>query len=156
MDSKQLNDKIEDTLTDPVDRLLQEKKPASTGKWMVMLALLLALAAVGASGWQWWQAWSAGMDGLSQQETIALLEEKQSRLADSVSSFQAQLDAAESPVNRDEFSSLGDKLSTVEHKITGLQGQSSEDIASIAAAFGDGGIRPDQSCRQNPEQQCRA
>ena len=139
MDSKQLNDKIEDTLTDPVDRLLQEKKPASTGKWMVILALILALAAVGASGWQWWQAWSAGMDGLSQQETIALLEEKQSRLADSVSSFQAQLDAAESPVGRDEFSSLGDKLSAVEHKIATLQGQSSEDMASISAV--QGGVR---------------
>lgn len=139
MDSKQLNDKIEDTLTDPVDRLLQEKKPASTGKWLVILALILALAAVGASGWQWWQAWSAGMDGLSQQETIALLEEKQSRLADSVSSFQVQLDAAESPVGRDEFSSLGEELSAVEHKIATLQGQSSEDMASIAAV--QGGVR---------------
>lgn len=139
MDSKQLNDKIEDTLTDPVDRLLQEKKPASTGKWMVILALLLALAAVGASGWQWWQAWSSGMDGLSQQETIALLEAKQIRLANSVSSFQAQLDAAESPVDRGEFSSLDEKLSTVEHKIAALQGQSSEDIASIAAV--QGGVR---------------
>ena len=139
MDSKQLNDKIEDTLTDPVERLLQEKKPASTGKWMVILALILALAAVGASGWQWWQAWSAGMDGLSQQETIALLEEKQSRLADSVSSFQAQLDVAESPVDRDEFSSLGEKLSAVEHKVAALRGQSSEDMASIAAV--QGGVR---------------
>jgi len=139
MDSKQLNDKIEDTLTDPVERLLQEKKPASSGKWVVMLALLLALAAVGASGWQWWQAWSTGMDGLSQQEAVAQLQMKQEKLTQSMSSFQAQLDAVESPVDSSEFSSLGEKLLTVERKITGLQGQSSEDSASVAAL--QGGVR---------------
>ena len=52
MEDKQLNDKIEDSLADPVERLLQEKKPASNGKVLALLALLLALVAVAASGWQ--------------------------------------------------------------------------------------------------------
>ena len=50
MEDKQLNDKIEDILTDPVERLLQEKKPASNGKMLALLALVLAVIAVAASG----------------------------------------------------------------------------------------------------------
>ena len=63
-DSKQLNDDIEDSVIDPVDRLLQDKKPASSGKGLAILALLVALAAVSESGWRWWKTFSAGTEGL--------------------------------------------------------------------------------------------
>lgn len=136
MDGKQLNDKIEDTLTDPVARLLQEDKPATTGKGIAVLALLLALAAVGASGWQWWQAWSAPADGVSQQEAVAQLQIKQETLARSLAAFKAQTAAAESRVDPAAFSNLSDRMVAVERNIAGLQGQSSEDMASVAALRG--------------------
>ena len=136
MEDKQLNDKIEDSLADPVERLLQEKKPASNGKVLALLALLLALVAVAASGWQWWQAYSTGTDGVSQKEAVAQVQLRQERLAEFVSSFQSQLDAAESPVDQAVFSSLAEKVITVEQKIAGVQGQSAEDMASVAAVQG--------------------
>ncbi len=49
MDEKQLNHEIDELTTDPVDKLLQEKKPASSGKAIAVLALLVALAAVSAT-----------------------------------------------------------------------------------------------------------
>jgi len=136
MDDKQLNDKIEDTLTDPVERLLQDKKPSSTGKWVIVLALLLAIVSVAASGWLLWQAYAAGADGVSRQEAVAQLQLKQERLANSVSTFEAQLDATESPVDPAEFSSMGEKVASVERKITAVQGQSTEGMASVAAVQG--------------------
>jgi len=136
MEDKQLNDKIEDSLTDPVERLLREKKPASNGKVLALLALMLAIVAVAGSGWQWWQAYSTGVDGVSQQEAAAQMQLQQDRLAETVSSFQSQLDAAESPVDQAALSSLGESISTVERKIAGLQGQSAEDMASVAAVQG--------------------
>jgi len=131
-----LNEEIEDAVSDPVDRLLQEKKPASTGKGIAVLALLVALAAGAASAWQWWQAYSTDSDGVSQQETLTRLQVDQERLARSVASFEAQLEAAESPVDPGEFSRFGEQLNTVERKIGSLRGQSSEDTASIAALLG--------------------
>ena len=43
MESKQLNQEIEDLTSDPVDRLLQEKKPASPATAIAILALLVAM-----------------------------------------------------------------------------------------------------------------
>jgi len=92
--------------------------------------------AVAGSGWQWWQAYSTGVDGVSQREAAAQMQLQQDRLAETVSSFQSQLDAAESPVDQAALSSLGESISTVERKIAGLQGQSAEDMASVAAVQG--------------------
>ncbi|GMR14952.1 MAG: hypothetical protein BMS9Abin30_0566 [Gammaproteobacteria bacterium] len=131
-----MNEEIEDAVTDPVDRLLQEKKPASSGKGIAVVALLVALVAGAASGWQWWQAYSTDTDGVSQQETLTRLQVEQERLARSVESFEAQLDAAESPVDPGKFSRFGEQLNTVERKMGSLQGQSGEDTASIAALLG--------------------
>jgi len=131
-----LNDKIEDSLTDPVERLLQEKKPASNGKVLTLLALVLAIVAVAASGWQWWQAYSSGTGGVSQQQAVAQIQLRQDRLIESVSSFQSQLDAAEPAVDQAGFTSLRESIITVERKIAGLQGQSAEDMASVAAVQG--------------------
>lgn len=136
MDSKQLNEDIEDLGTDPVDRLLQEKKPSSGGKGIAILALLVALAAVGAAGWQWWQTRIGDPADATQQETIARLQDSQQQLARSVASFEAQLDAAESPVGADELSRRNERLKAVEDRLGSIMGQSGEDKASISSVQG--------------------
>lgn len=135
-DSKQLNDDIEYAVIDPVDRLLQEKKPASSGKGLAILALLVALAAVSESGWRWWQTRSAGSDGQTQQEMLLQLQQAQQQLTQSVGNNKARLDGLDTSVNPGEFSSLGEKVQSIENKISGLQGQSSEDKAFMAALQG--------------------
>lgn len=136
MSSKQLNNEIEDALTDPVDRLLQDKKPASSGKGLAALALLVALTAVAGSGWQWWQAYSTGTDGASQSEMLNQVQAKQEKLSRSMAALETQLDATKSAVDPREFSRFGVQLQSVERKVSGLQGQSSEDTASVAALQG--------------------
>jgi len=136
MDSKQLNEEIENVTSDPVDRLLQEKKPASSGKGVAILALLVALAAVGTTGWQWWQTRETDPNEATQQETLARLQDTQQRLATSVASFELQLDAAESPIDVAEFSRRDERLRNVESRLDGLQGQSGEDQASVNAMQG--------------------
>ncbi len=136
MDSNQLNEDNGDLATDPVDRLLQQKKPGSSGKAIAILALLLAMAAVGASAWQWWQTRQVDPNETSQKESLASLQDAQQRLANSVASFEAQLDAAESPIDAAEFSRRAERLNIIERQMVDLQGQSSEDQASISAAQG--------------------
>ena len=134
MDSKQLNEEIENVTDDPVDRLLQEKKPASSGKSIAVLALLVAMASVSATGWQWWQTQQA--DPNEATESLARLHDAQQQLANSVATFEAQLDAAESPIDSAEFSRREERLQAVESQMAGLQGQSGEDQASISAVQG--------------------
>ncbi len=136
MDSKQLNEEIEDLTSDPVDRLLQEKKPASTGKSIAVLALLVAMAAVSATGWQWWQMRQADPGEETQKETLVHLQEAQQRLVASVASFEAQLDAAESPLDASEIAQRDEQLKTVVGQVAELRGQSDEDQASINAVQG--------------------
>ena len=136
MDSKQLNEETEDLTSDPVDRLLQEKKPASSGKAIAVLALLVALASVSATGWQWWQTRLADPNEATQKEQLARLQDAQQKTANSVATFKAQLDAAESPIDADEFSRRDARLKAVESQMAGLQGQSGEDQASISAVQG--------------------
>ena len=134
MDSKQLNEEIESVTDDPVDRLLQEKKPASSGKAIAVLALLVALASVSATGWQWWQTQQA--DPNEATESLARLHDAQQQLANSVATFEAQLNAAESPIDAAEFSRRDERLQAVESQLASLQGQSGEDQASISAVQG--------------------
>jgi len=136
MDGKQLNEENQDLTTDPVDRLLQEKKPASTGKAIAVLAVLLSLAAVSATGWQWWQTRQTTPDENTQQQAMASLQDAQQRLASSVASFEAQLDALESPIDGAEFLRQAERLRGVEAELDSLQGQSGQDQASIAAVQG--------------------
>jgi len=136
MDSKQLNEDIEDHGTDPVDRLLQEKKPSSSSKGVAILALLVALAAVGASGWQWWQTRVADPGDSALQETMARLQDSQQQLARSVASFESQLEAEDSPLDADELSRRNERLQAVENQLGSLMGQSGEDKASMSAVQG--------------------
>jgi len=136
MDSKQLNEEIENATTDPVDRLLQEKKPASSGKAIAILALLVALAAVSAYGWQWWQTRLTDPNETTQKVSLTHLQDTQQQLARSLASFEDQLKAVESPIDGAEISRRFERLKAVESQITGLQGQSSEDQASINAVQG--------------------
>ena len=136
MDNKQLNDEIDDAVTDPVERLLHGKKPASSGKGLAILALLLALAAAAGSGWQAWQAYSADAEGISQQQALIHLQEEQAGMARSLQSYGAQLDASGSGVDPGEFTRLGEQFKALEQNIAGLQGQSGEDMASMSAVQG--------------------
>ena len=136
MESKQLNDEIEDAMTDPVDRLLQEKRPASSGKGIAILALLVALAAVSESAWQWWQASTTGAGADPQQELLEELQTAQQRLDESMRSFEAQLDAIDVPVDPGEFSRLDERVASLQDSVAGLEGKLGEDKASMAALQG--------------------
>lgn len=120
---------------DPVDRLLQDKKPVSTGKPVAILALLVSVAAVSASAWLWWQTRQAGMDDGSQQ-AINNLQTAQQQLAESLASLESQVGALESPVDSNVISRQGERLGNVEDRLAGLQAQSAEDQATISAVQG--------------------
>ena len=136
MDSKELNEEIEELASDPVDRLLQEKKPASPGNAIAILALLVAFAAVAASGWQWWQTRLADPNEATQKESLVRLQDAQQQLAGSLASIEAKLDAAQPPLDAAEFARRGEQLKVVESQMASLQGQSGEDQASISAVQG--------------------
>ena len=137
MEAKQLNQDTDAMTNDPeMDRLLQEKKPASSGTAIAILALLVAMAAVSATGWQWWQARLDDPDAVTQKQTLSQLQEAQQQLASSVASFEDRLGAVKSPINADELSRRDDRLKAVESQLTGLQGQTGEDQSSISAMQG--------------------
>jgi uroporphyrin-3 C-methyltransferase len=120
---------------DPVDRLLQDKKPVSTGKPVAILALLVSVAAVSASAWIWWQARQAGPDESTQQALIDL-QNTQQQLAESLFSLESQVGTLESPIAANEFSRMDNRLGNVEDSLAGIQAQSSEDQATISAVQG--------------------
>lgn len=136
MENEQTNEVIEGTPPDPVDRLLQEKKPGSSGKAIAILALLVSFAAVSATGWQWWQTRQAAPDENSQQQAMASLQDAQQQLASSVNAFKEQLDAIESPIDAAEFSRQGQRLDALENQLGSVQDQSAQDQASISAVQG--------------------
>jgi len=135
MDNNQTNEGIEHMANDPVDRLLQEKKPVSTGKPVAILALLVSLAAVCASAWLWWQARQAGLDDGSQQ-AINSLQATQQQLAESQASLESQLATLEPSIDTSEFSRQGQRLANVEDRLASLQAQSSEVQATISTVQG--------------------
>ena len=137
MDSKQLNEKIEDTAPeDPVDRLLKEKPPASSGSSIAILALLVSMAAVSATGWQWWQTRQVDSDAVSQQETMDHLQGGQLQLSRSVAELEAQFNAAESPIDAAELARREERLRNAENMLDELRQQSGQDQASINAVQG--------------------
>ena len=136
MEREQLNEEIDSLTTDPVDRLLQEKKPASSGTAIAILALLVAMAAVSASAWQWWQTRQADPTEVTQKETLSRLQESQQQLAGSVASFEERLGATQPSIDPAEHLRRDERLKTVESQLAGLQGQTGEDQASINAVQG--------------------
>ncbi len=136
METEQLNQEIDKLESDPVDRLLKEKKAASSGTPIAILALLVAMAAVSATGWQWWQTRLEDPDDLSQQETLTQLQNSQNTLATSVASIEARLGAVQSPIDEDELLRRNERLKAVEKQLGGLQGQTGQDQASIGAMQG--------------------
>ena len=136
MEREQLNQEIDNVTEDPVDRLLQEKKPASSGTPIAILALLVAMAAVSATGWQWWQTRLQDPDEVTQKEAMTQLQGRQKTLATSVASIEEQLGGAQSPIDVDELSRRNERLKAVESQLEGLQGQTGQDKASVDAMQG--------------------
>ena len=137
METEQLKPEIDDLTSDPaMDRLLQEKKPTSSGTAIAILALLVALAAVSATGWQWWQTRLVDPNEATQKDAITQLQTSQQQLARSIESIESQLSTAQSPVDADELSRRNERLKTVEQQLAGLQGQTGEDQSSISAMQG--------------------
>jgi uroporphyrin-3 C-methyltransferase len=136
MEREQLNQEIDNVTDDPVDRLLQEKKPASSGTPIAILALLVAMAAVSATGWQWWQTRLQDPDEVTQKEAMTQLQGRQETLATSLASIEEQLGGAQSPIDVDELSRRNERLKAVESQLEGLQGQTGQDKASVDAMQG--------------------
>jgi len=136
MDSKNTNEGIENMSDDPVDRLLQEKEPVSTGKPVAILALLVSLAAVSASAWLWWQTRQASPDDAVNQQAMSSLQNAQQQMADSLSALESQVGTLESPIDTGEFSRQGERLGNLEDRFAIVQDQSSEGQATISAVQG--------------------
>jgi uroporphyrin-3 C-methyltransferase len=137
METEHLNPEIDDLTPDPeMDRLLKQKKPASSGTAIAVLALLVALAAVSASGWQWWQTRLVDPDKATQRDAITRLQNEQQQLSRSFESLKSQVGSAQSAVDEDELSRRNERLKNVETRLAGLQGQMSEDQSSISAMQG--------------------
>ena len=134
METKKSNQEIDNLSNDPeIDRLLQEKKPASSGTPIAILALLVAIAAVSATGWQWWQMRQADPNEATQKEAIDQLQTDQRQLAGALTSLEERLVSVKSPIDADELSRRKQRLEAVEDQLANLLGQAGEDQASISA-----------------------
>jgi len=136
MDKQHVNDKIDQGKTDPLDRLLQDKKSGSSGKGLAVLALLLALAAGAASGWQWWQAYSAGRSAGMLQGSVSKLQAEQQRLAQVVDGLKHEFDATATAVKPADFSRLRGRFQVLAGQLDALQGQLAATQASSTAIQG--------------------
>jgi len=137
MENEQLNTEIDKLTSDPqVDRLLQEKKPHSSGTAIAILALLVAMAAVLATGWQWWQTRTAVPDEDSQTAAISQLQETQQNISNTLASVEKRLAESHSPVTADELSRREERLETVETQLAGLLGQVGQDESALSALQG--------------------
>ena len=136
MENTQVNDKLDEVTDAAMDTLLAEKKPASSGKGVAVLALLLALAAIGQSGWQWWQQRSAGSTEVSQQQSMQRLQAAQQELGSSLTVIEAQLKAAGTPVDPLEFSRLGEQFRLVKSQLESVRSLTGEQRASMAVLQG--------------------
>lgn len=137
METEQLNQEIDKLTSDPVDRLLDEKKPASSGAPIAILALLIAMASVSASAWHWWQTRQEASDNLTRNEALTQLQANQDALSASIASIETQLGAAQSAVDEDELSRRNERLIAVENQLEGLRGQTGQDQATISAMQGN-------------------
>lgn len=141
-DLQQLNDDKKIFETDPVDRLLRDKKQPSSGKGLAILALLVALAAVSESAWRWWQEYRTDDAGVTLQESLQQVKSTQQQLSKSLTAVQGRLASVTDTVNADDFSMQADKISGLERKLSQLTNQSNEEQAAVSAL--QGSIRSDE------------
>lgn len=135
-DVQQLNDKKDMFETDPVDRLLRDKKQPSTGKAIAILALLVALAAVTESAWRWWQEYRTDGTGVTVQESLQQVKNTQQQLSKSLTSVQGRIASVADTVSADEFSLQADKISGLEKKVSQLSSQVNEEHLAVSAMQG--------------------
>lgn len=131
-----MNDPKNIAETDPVDRLLREKKTPSSGKGIAILALLVALAAVSQSAWRWWQEYSTDSSGQTMQESIQQVRNSQQQLFESVNSVQSRVDVLANDVKSDEIATQAGQLVELEKTVDKLNRQSEEDKAAMSAMQG--------------------
>lgn len=136
MNEKQLNQEIDELATDPVDKLLRDKKPASSGKPIAVLALLVAFAAVSATAWQWWQTRLGDPNQADTQQALSGLQQAQQQFASSLATIESQLESAQSPLDIEELTKSNKRLQAVENQLQAVQGQSGQDQASLGAMQG--------------------
>ncbi len=131
-----MNQKIEETAPDPVDRLLQDKQPPSSGKSIAVLALLVALASVAATTWQWWQSRESGLAEANQRESLVNLGASQQQLSSAVAAIETRLAALDTPADVAEVTRRQEQLKTLEDSVAGLLGQTGEEASTVNAMQG--------------------
>src|SRR5210317_1943473 len=114
MDNKELTQETDDLADDPVDRLLQEKQPVSTGKPIAILALLVALSSVSAAAWHWWQTRSGSLEDSLLTESVTQLQVEQQQLDQVVTAMKRQLESADKPVEAEAFARQTARLELIE------------------------------------------
>ena len=122
--------------TDPVDRLLRDKKPPSAGKGIAILALLVALAAVSESAWRWWEESRSGTDDTSLQQSVQQLRDSQQQLTQTVSSVRGRIDELANQVKAEDSALQAEKLAELNHTVRRLSDQSEENKAVMSALQG--------------------
>lgn len=135
-DIQQLNDDKGMFETDPVDRLLRDKKQPSSGKGIAILALLVALAAVSETAWRWWQEFRTDDAGVTLQESLQQVKSTQQQISKSLTAVQGRVANVADAVNAGDFSMQADKLSRLENKVSQLTSQTNEEHAAVSAIQG--------------------
>lgn len=131
-----MNDDKDMFETDPVDRLLRDKKQPSSGKGIAILALLVALAAVSESAWRWWQEFRTDDTGVTLQESLQQVKGTQQQLSKSLTAVQGRVASMADAVNADEFTLQADKITGLEKKVAQLTSQVNEEQAAVSAIQG--------------------
>lgn len=131
-----MNDDKDMVETDPVDRLLRDKKQPSSGKGIAILALLVAFAAVSGSAWRWWQEFRTDESGVTLQESLQQVKTNQQQLSQSLTAVQGRVADVATQVQSDDFTMQAEKLAALEKKVSQLSNQSDEEKAAISALQG--------------------
>ncbi len=136
MEKTQVNDETNAAADDVVEQHLAAKKPASSGRGIAMLALLLALAASGWSAWQWWQQRTAGPVVQVQHEAIQKLQLAQQDFTSALAAYETRLSAAGTPVDPLEFSRLGERFKVFQTQLETARSVTAEQQATVGTLQG--------------------
>ena len=136
MEKTQVNDETNAAADDVVEQHLAAKKPASSGRGIAMLALLLALAASGWSAWQWWQQRTAGPVVQVQHEAMQKLQLAQQDFTSALAAYETRLSAAGTPVDPLEFSRLGERFKVFQTQLETARSVTAEQQATVGTLQG--------------------